>query len=72
MDNRPLKYHEFEEKINQTVFVSATPGEYEIIRSCETIENTKKSKEQINIKNYKFPKLAYDKSRAFYNFDPTS
>lgn len=30
MDNRPLKFNEFEEKINQVIFVSATPGEYEL------------------------------------------
>lgn len=29
MDNRPLKFEEFEEKIGQTVYVSATPGKYE-------------------------------------------
>ncbi len=28
-DNRPLKFHEFEERINQAVYVSATPGDYE-------------------------------------------
>ena len=28
-DNRPLKFNEFEEKINQVIFVSATPAEYE-------------------------------------------
>ena len=28
-DNRPLKFHEFEDRINQAVYVSATPGEYE-------------------------------------------
>ena len=28
-DNRPLKFNEFEERINQVVFVSATPGDYE-------------------------------------------
>lgn len=30
LDNRPLKFEEFEERINQVVFTSATPGEYEI------------------------------------------
>lgn len=30
MDNRPLNFHEFENLIDQTVFVSATPGEYEL------------------------------------------
>ena len=29
LDNRPLKFDEFEEKINQVIFVSATPGDYE-------------------------------------------
>jgi len=32
-DNRPLKFEEFEKKINQVVFVSATPDEYEIGKS---------------------------------------
>ena len=31
-DNRPLKFEEFEERVNQVVYVSATPGEYE--KSC--------------------------------------
>ena len=30
MDNRPLNFHEFENLIGQTVFVSATPGDYEL------------------------------------------
>src|SRR5699024_3231853 len=29
LDNRPLKFEEFEEKTNQTVYVSATPGHFE-------------------------------------------
>ena len=33
MDNRPLKYEEFETLINQTIYVSATPAEYELQRS---------------------------------------
>lgn len=32
-DNRPLKFHEFEDMLNQTVFVSATPSDYEIEKS---------------------------------------
>ena len=32
LDNRPLKFEEFEEKINQIVYVSATPGDYELSR----------------------------------------
>ena len=30
LDNRPLKFDEFSEKINQAIFVSATPGDYEL------------------------------------------
>jgi excinuclease ABC subunit B len=30
LDNRPLNFHEFENLLNQTVFVSATPGDYEL------------------------------------------
>ena len=33
MDNRPLKYEEFETLINQVIYVSATPAEYELQRS---------------------------------------
>ncbi len=29
-DNRPLKFHEFDKKLNQTIYVSATPAEYEV------------------------------------------
>ncbi len=30
LDNRPLKFEEFEQKINQAIYVSATPGDYEL------------------------------------------
>ena len=30
LDNRPLNFHEFESMVNQVIFVSATPGEYEL------------------------------------------
>jgi excinuclease ABC subunit B len=33
LDNRPLKFEEFEERINQVIYVSATPGRYEIEKS---------------------------------------
>ncbi len=37
-DNRPLRYEEFLEKINQTIYVSATPGEYERGHSQQIVE----------------------------------
>jgi excinuclease ABC subunit B len=33
LDNRPLKFNEFEELINQVIYVSATPGDYELRKS---------------------------------------
>ncbi len=33
LDNRPLKFEEFEKKLNQVIYVSATPGEYEISKT---------------------------------------
>ena len=37
-DNRPLKFNEFESKINQLIFVSATPGQYELDHSTNIAE----------------------------------
>ncbi len=38
MDNRPLKWEEFLERIGQTVYLSATPGEYELAKSDGVVE----------------------------------
>ncbi|WP_017153397.1 excinuclease ABC subunit B [Bacillus bingmayongensis] len=38
MDNRPLMFEEFEEKTNQVVYVSATPGPYELEHTPEVVE----------------------------------
>ncbi len=38
LDNRPLKFAEFESKMRQTVFVSATPGDYEHEHADQTVE----------------------------------
>ncbi|MBH8598659.1 MULTISPECIES: excinuclease ABC subunit UvrB [unclassified Thermoactinomyces] len=37
-DNRPLKFEEYEDKINQIIFVSATPGPYELEKAPEVVE----------------------------------
>ena len=37
-DNRPLFFDEFESKLNQTIFVSATPGDYEREQSSQLVE----------------------------------
>ena len=37
-DNRPLNFAEFESKLNQIIYISATPGEYEQVRSGQVVE----------------------------------
>jgi excinuclease ABC subunit B len=37
LDNRPLKFEEFEERVNQVIYVSATPGPYELTRSAGVV-----------------------------------
>jgi excinuclease ABC subunit B len=38
LDNRPLTFSEFEEKVNQMIFVSATPGPYELDLCPKAVE----------------------------------
>jgi excinuclease ABC subunit B len=38
LDNRPLKFEEYEGMMRQTIFVSATPAEYELTRSGQVVE----------------------------------
>ena len=65
MDNRPLKFDEFENKIKQVVAVSATPSKYEIVRSCmkkwEVASYDSEWKIKLN-----------DGAKEFFNFDATS
>ena len=54
LDNRPLRFEEFEKKIHQAVFVSATPAEFEIERSLtqkdiKFISKSKRTKEEQSI-----------------------
>lgn len=38
LDNRPLKFSEFEDRVGQTVYLSATPGKYELARADGVVE----------------------------------
>ena len=38
VDNRPLNFEEFEERVNQVIYTSATPGPYELERTKNTVE----------------------------------
>jgi excinuclease ABC subunit B len=37
LDNRPLKFEEFEERVNQAIYVSATPGPYELTKAAGVV-----------------------------------
>jgi excinuclease ABC subunit B len=37
LDNRPLRFDEFEQRVNQVIYVSATPGPYELTRSAGVV-----------------------------------
>ena len=38
LDNRPLKFNEFESKLDNVIYVSATPGDYELEKSSQVVE----------------------------------
>lgn len=38
MDNRPLRFPEFEQKVKQAIYVSATPGDYELEHASQVVE----------------------------------
>ncbi len=38
LDNRPLKFDEFEKRVGQIVFTTATPGKYEVLKSTQVAE----------------------------------
>ncbi|HOJ76969.1 MAG TPA: excinuclease ABC subunit UvrB [Bacillota bacterium] len=38
LDNRPLKFNEFEARVNDVIYVSATPGEYELQKAAQVVE----------------------------------
>ena len=38
LDNRPLKFNEFESKLDKVIYVSATPGDYELEKSSQVVE----------------------------------
>src|SRR5699024_3203362 len=51
LDNRPLKFEEFEEKTKQLVYVSATPGPYELEHTDEIVEQIIRPTGMIDPKN---------------------
>lgn len=56
-DNRPLKFSEFEKKVAQTIFVSATPGKYELLKFQKSnlkSQNNKGEAEKEKIQKGKF------------------
>jgi len=83
LDNRPLKFEEFEKKVYQTVFVSATPGKYELEKSRISYYKNKKisklknfaieikiEKKDQNIKKTKIPGIVEQIIRPTGLIDP--
>lgn len=64
MDNRPLKFVEFEKKIKQIVAVSATPSKFEIIKSCMAEWDIAEYDSEWKIK-------LNEGAKRFFNFDAT-
>lgn len=74
LDNRPLKFKEFEEKINQVVFVSATPGPYELRKSLDEnylIQDKKKSFITEDVDSFKQEVVIEQVNRPTGLLDPT-
>ena len=72
MDNRPLQFAEFEKKVDQVVYVSATPGPYELRKSLE--ENQKietRDKRQETSKKLTTPTVIEQIIRPTGLIDPT-
>jgi excinuclease ABC subunit B len=72
MDNRPLQFTEFEKKVGQVVYVSATPGPYELRKSLE--ENTvvaTRDKRQETSKKLAIPTVIEQIIRPTGLVDPT-
>ncbi len=47
LDNRPLKFEEFEKRTNQIIYTTATPREYEMEKSKEEVERLRKEKQEV-------------------------
>lgn len=71
LDNRPLKFPEFEEKIDQVVFVSATPGPYEIRKSLDENYLITDKKKQIITKDIRKEVVVEQINRPTGLLDPT-
>jgi excinuclease ABC subunit B len=50
-DNRPLKFPEFEQKINQLIFTSATPADYELVHSRHLMSSDQNDRKTSNVQS---------------------
>lgn len=56
LDNRPLRFEEFEAKINQAIYVSATPGDYELEKQTINLLNKLLDQQDYLTQSLKFVK----------------
>jgi excinuclease ABC subunit B len=71
LDNRPLKFAEFDHKINQVVYVSATPAAYEIRKSLDENVNVRDKKQKPIKGNLKSVTVVEQINRPTGLVDPT-
>jgi excinuclease ABC subunit B len=71
LDNRPLKFHEFEKHVKQAVYVSATPAEYELKSSTEGKITTSAEFYAARQKGQEFENIAEQVIRPTGLLDPT-
>ncbi|MEK7096534.1 MAG: excinuclease ABC subunit UvrB [Patescibacteria group bacterium] len=67
-DNRPLQYEEFQDKIGRTIFVSATPGEYELQKSSRNPKSEIRNPKEIKNSNFENSKIVSDLDIRDSNF----
>ena len=68
LDNRPLKFSEFESMMNQVIYVSATPGKYEKAKTNEVVEQTIEKGERVLITTLT-KKMSEDLTRYLEDLD---
>ncbi len=71
LDNRPLKFHEFEKHVKQAIYVSATPAEYELVHSTENQVKTSAEFYEARRRGVDFPAVAEQVIRPTGLTDPT-
>src|SRR3989440_9668461 len=63
LDNRPLKFEEWEQLAPQMIFVSATPGDYEAKRSSQVVERSEEHTSELQSRSDLVCRLLLEKKK---------